>query len=68
MGVFDQTMEGGSWSTLYWHIRLPIGIQVEEWAPIETCEVDNVVPPDDLWFSSDTNMNCAVIYDIYLDV
>ena len=34
----------------------------------ETYEVDNVFHPDDLWFGSDTNTNCAVIHNGYLDV
>ena len=28
----------------------------------ETCEVDNVFSPDDLWFGSEANTKCAVIY------
>ena len=30
---------------------------------IETCEVNVVFPPDDIWFGSDTITKCAVIYD-----
>ena len=25
-------------------------------------------PTDDIWFGSDTDTNCAVLYDLYLDV
>ena len=34
---------------------------------IETCEVDNMFPIDNLCFGSDTNTNCAVVYSLYLD-
>ena len=34
---------------------------------IITVEVDNVFPPDNLRFGSDTNTICVVIYDLYLD-
>ena len=34
----------------------------------ETCEVDNMFPPDDLGFGSYTNTNCGVMCDSYLDV
>ena len=30
--------------------------------------MDNVFPPDDLWFGSYTYTNYAVLYDLYLDV
>ena len=29
----------------------------------ETCGVDDVFPPDDLWFGSDTNTTSAFRYD-----
>ena len=31
-------------------------------------EVETGVSPDDLWFGSDAYMNCALIYNPYLDV
>ena len=34
----------------------------------ETCEVDNVFPPDDLCFSLDTYANCGILFNVYLDV
>ena len=34
----------------------------------ETCEMDNVFPPDDLWLCSDTNTVCSVLNDLYSDV
>ena len=33
----------------------------------ETCKVDKCVSPHDLWLGSNTNMNCAVICNSYLD-
>ena len=33
----------------------------------QTREVGKVLPPDDLWFGSDTYMNCAVLCNSYLD-
>ena len=34
----------------------------------ETCEVDSVFPPDDLWLGADTSMNCVILYNLCLDV
>ena len=34
----------------------------------ETCEVDNVFPPDDIWFTSDNNTNSVIIYNFCLHV
>ena len=34
----------------------------------ETCKVDSVFPSDDLCFSTDTDTNCAVVYNLYLEV
>ena len=34
----------------------------------EICEVDDVFPPNGLWFGSDTYTNCAVTYNLNLDV
>ena len=48
------------------HICLPIVTGGGE--GIETCEVVNVFPPNDLWFGLDTYTNCAVSYSLYLDV
>ena len=31
-------------------------------------EVDNVFPPDDLWFGSDTYTYCAGLYNLFSDV
>ena len=33
----------------------------------ETSEADYVFPPDDLRFGSDTDTNCVVVYELYLD-
>ena len=33
----------------------------------ETCKVDNVFPPGKLWFASDTEKNCVVVCQVYLD-
>ena len=32
----------------------------------ETCGIDSVFPPDDLWIGLDTYMNCILIYDLFL--
>ena len=33
----------------------------------ETFKADNVFRSDDIWFGSDADTNCAVVYDLYLD-
>ena len=34
----------------------------------KTCELDNVFPPDDSWFASDTNTTFMDMCDLYSDV
>ena len=34
----------------------------------ETCEMDNVFPPDDLWFGSDTYTKRTFFYNLHIDV
>ena len=57
--VYDQTMEVGSWSTpSVPHFCLPI--ITSRGIGTDTCEVDNVFPPDDFWFGADTYINYTV--------
>ena len=56
--VLDQTVEGGvDWLT--WCRLICPPIITGRGVGVETCEVDNVFPPDDFWFGSDTYTNCA---------
>ena len=38
------------------------------WRATEACWVENVFPPDDIWFGSNTDTNLEVIYYLLLDV
>ena len=46
-------MESGSWSTPMAPVITGLGVGTK------TCEVDNVFPPNDLWFGLDTYTGCA---------
>ena len=48
------------------HVYLPI--VTGRGVGTETCEVDNVFTPDDLWFGSHTYTNGAVLHNLYSDV
>ena len=65
--VFDQTVGGGSSITPINPAHVSVQLYIGGWIDIETCGMDDLFPPDDLMFGSDTSRNCAFIYDLYFD-
>ena len=76
-------IEVNKWQIIYWYLLLRGVIFWFKVAPmmpaylsiplitgrgIGTKTRGDVFTPDDLWFGSDTYMNCALIYDLHLDV
>ena len=59
--VFGQTVETESSSTpMVPHMC--VLLNTGRGLGTETCEADDMFPPDDLWFDSDINLNCACVY------
>ena len=57
-------MESGSLSTLMAPAHLPVPLNTGRGISIETCGLDNVLLPDDLWIGSDTDTNSALVYTL----
>ena len=60
-------MEDGSSLTLivpeYWSVLFNPGRGIGT----KTCAVEDVIPPDDLWFGTNTYSNYALIYNLYVN-
>ena len=65
--VFEQTMDGVNLSAPMALSHLSTLLSTGQGIGNEMFEVDDVFPPDGPGFSSDTNMNCEVIYNSYFN-
>ena len=55
--------EGGSWSTFMVPAHLSALLNSSRGIGTQTCRLDNVFPPDDLWFVSDTECElCCYVH------
>ena len=52
--VYDQNTEDGKYFLPWFRHILSISLNLGRWIGIETIKVDNVSPPDELFFGSDT--------------
>ena len=66
--VFDQVVEGGSSLTSIVQAHVSFLLTTDRGISTETCGADDLFPPNELWFGSEIDTNCAVVYNLHLDV